>query len=91
MDAFRWLLTGVCFLTGDTNGYKGRNNTNNFDLNRNFPDQFANITEPRQPETKAAMKWLKSIPFVLSANLHGGTYCTVVFQCRGQLLNVVIC
>lgn len=58
---------------GDTKGYKGRNNTNNFDLNRNFPDQFANITEPRQPETKAAMKWLKSIPFVLSANLHGGS------------------
>ncbi|KAL3992004.1 zinc finger protein [Sarotherodon galilaeus] len=58
---------------GDISGYKGRNNTNNFDLNRNFPDQFANITEPRQPETKAVMKWLKSIPFVLSANLHGGS------------------
>ncbi|XP_044058334.1 carboxypeptidase D [Siniperca chuatsi] len=58
---------------GDVKGYKGRNNSNNFDLNRNFPDQFTNITEPRQPETIAVMNWLKSIPFVLSANLHGGS------------------
>ncbi|XP_051253108.1 carboxypeptidase D [Dicentrarchus labrax] len=58
---------------GDVKGYRGRNNSNNFDLNRNFPDQFTNITEPRQPETIAVMNWLKSIPFVLSANLHGGS------------------
>ncbi|XP_030600026.1 carboxypeptidase D [Archocentrus centrarchus] len=58
---------------GDKKGYKGRNNTNNYDLNRNFPDQFVNITEPRQPETTAVINWLKSIPFVLSANLHGGS------------------
>uniref|UniRef100_A0A8C7WF88 Carboxypeptidase D, a n=1 Tax=Oncorhynchus mykiss TaxID=8022 RepID=A0A8C7WF88_ONCMY len=54
-------------------GYTGRNNSNNFDLNRNFPDQFTTITEPRQPETIAVMNWLKSYPFVLSANLHGGS------------------
>ncbi|XP_018542741.1 LOW QUALITY PROTEIN: carboxypeptidase D [Lates calcarifer] len=58
---------------GDVKGYKGRNNSNNFDLNRNFPDQFTPITDPRQPETAAVMRWLKSIPFVLSANLHGGS------------------
>lgn len=58
---------------GDVDGYKGRNNSNNFDLNRNFPDQFFTITEPRQPETIAVMNWLKSVPFVLSANLHGGS------------------
>ncbi|KAG8002060.1 Carboxypeptidase D [Nibea albiflora] len=45
---------------GDVKGYKGRNNSNNFDLNRNFPDQFATITDPRQPETIAVMNWLKS-------------------------------
>ncbi|XP_041851854.1 carboxypeptidase D isoform X2 [Melanotaenia boesemani] len=52
---------------------KGRNNSNNFDLNRNFPDQFFTNTEPRQPETIVVMNWLKNIPFVLSANLHGGS------------------
>ncbi|XP_070684759.1 carboxypeptidase D [Pempheris klunzingeri] len=57
----------------DLSGCKGRNNSNNFDLNRNFPDQFTTITDPRQPETIAVMNWLKSNPFVLSANLHGGS------------------
>lgn len=66
------LLFSFTFLAGDVAGYKGRNNSNNFDLNRNFPDQFVNITDPRQPETIAVMNWLKSNPFVLSANLHGG-------------------
>uniref|UniRef100_A0A8C6VF47 Carboxypeptidase D n=1 Tax=Naja naja TaxID=35670 RepID=A0A8C6VF47_NAJNA len=39
---------------GDVSGIFGRNNSNNYDLNRNFPDQF-------------------TYPFVLSANLHGGS------------------
>ncbi|KAG9332180.1 hypothetical protein JZ751_015716 [Albula glossodonta] len=58
---------------GDVKGYLGRNNSNNFDLNRNFPDQFASIPDPQQPETIAVMNWLRQYPFVLSANLHGGS------------------
>ncbi|KAM8905520.1 carboxypeptidase D [Spinachia spinachia] len=57
----------------DVKGYKGRNNSNKVDLNRNFPDQYFTIREPRQPETIAVMNWVKSIPFTLSANLHGGS------------------
>uniref|UniRef100_A0A8W4F8Q6 Carboxypeptidase D n=1 Tax=Sus scrofa TaxID=9823 RepID=A0A8W4F8Q6_PIG len=58
---------------GDSISVIGRNNSNNFDLNRNFPDQFIQITDPTQPETIAVMSWMKSYPFVLSANLHGGS------------------
>lgn len=58
---------------GDISGIQGRNNSNNFDLNRNFPDRFNFITDPRQSETIAVMNWAKSYPFVLSANLHGGS------------------
>lgn len=53
----------------------GRGNANGFDLNRNFPDFFAaNNYEPakEQPETRAVRLWIDQIPFVLSANLHGG-------------------
>ncbi|CAM8945520.1 unnamed protein product [Rhodiola kirilowii] len=52
-----------------------RNNANNIDLNRDFPDQFFPMNDEekwRQPETKAVMKWLKEIPFTASASLHGG-------------------
>ncbi|KAB1265975.1 Carboxypeptidase D, partial [Camelus dromedarius] len=58
---------------GDSVSVIGRNNSNNFDLNRNFPDQFIQITDPTQPETIAVMSWMKAYPFVLSANLHGGS------------------
>ena len=52
----------------------GRSNAHNVDLNRNFPDQFfKSVTGPPQPETLAMMKWIKSNPFVLSANFHGGS------------------
>ncbi|XP_014786221.1 carboxypeptidase D [Octopus bimaculoides] len=54
---------------------RGRANAHNVDLNRNFPDQFdeESLIRTLEPETQAVMAWFKSIPFVLSANLHGGS------------------
>ena len=65
----------IFYFAGDIQGVRGRTNSNNFDLNRNFPDQFLTTysNEHQEPETLAVMKWLESIPFVLSANLHGGS------------------
>ncbi|XP_014993476.3 carboxypeptidase Z [Macaca mulatta] len=76
------------------NGWtSGRQNAQNLDLNRNFPDltsEYYRLAETRgarsdhipipqhywwgkvAPETKAIMKWMQTIPFVLSASLHGG-------------------
>ncbi|CAK6952836.1 carboxypeptidase Z-like [Scomber scombrus] len=71
----------------------GRNNAQNVDLNRNFPDLTSIVYTRRRskgyrtdhvpipdfywfgkvaPETYAVMKWIRSIPFVLSANFHAG-------------------
>ncbi|TDG99741.1 hypothetical protein EPR50_G00197370 [Perca flavescens] len=71
----------------------GRNNAQNIDLNRNFPDLTSIVYGQRKqkgyrtdhvpipdyywfgkvaPETYGVMKWIRSIPFVLSANFHGG-------------------
>lgn len=52
----------------------GRENGNGVDLNRNFPDQYGVNRWNRiaEPETRAVMNWTLSVPFVLSANLHGG-------------------
>lgn len=58
---------------GDCTGVKGRPNANNVDLNRNFPDQFGGNQGQVQPETAAIIQWVESNPFVLSANLHGGS------------------
>eukprot|EP00795_Rhopilema_esculentum_P016033 gene16033-7377_t len=58
----------------DCDGVTGRANSNDVDLNRNFPDQFHNKPGYRaEKETQAVMDWLRSVPFVLSANLHGGS------------------
>uniref|UniRef100_H0VW92 Carboxypeptidase Z n=1 Tax=Cavia porcellus TaxID=10141 RepID=H0VW92_CAVPO len=76
------------------NGWtSGRQNAQNLDLNRNFPDLTSeyyrlavergvrtdHIPIPQHywwgkvaPETKAVMKWMRTIPFMLSASLHGG-------------------
>lgn len=68
--------------TSDSNarcsGVVGRANANNVDLNRNFPDQFddpAKAADESQleRETFLVKKWIDEIPFVLSANYHGGS------------------
>eukprot|EP00794_Sanderia_malayensis_P014046 gene14046-15507_t len=56
----------------DCDSVEGRANDDGVDLNRNFPDQFKK-QGPAEKETKDVMKWISDIPFVLSANLHGGT------------------
>ena len=61
-------------LDGGTDWLVGRNNANDVDLNRNFPDQFyPNNNDDREPETNHTMNWIKSTPFILSANIHGGS------------------
>ncbi|XP_068827383.1 carboxypeptidase M isoform X2 [Capricornis sumatraensis] len=65
-DGFEAVVKPDCFYND------GRDNSNLYDLNRNFPDAFELNNVPRQPETVAVMKWLTTETFVLSANLHGG-------------------
>ncbi|KAB0378832.1 hypothetical protein FD755_010410 [Muntiacus reevesi] len=65
-DGFEAVIKPDCFYN------EGRDNSNFYDLNRNFPDAFEFNEVPRQPETVAVMKWLNTETFVLSANLHGG-------------------
>merc|ERR1719410_528957 len=66
----------------------GRNNANDVDLNRDFPDlnqvvydgaaennhllREANFDHRIQPETESLIKMIMDTPFVLSANMHGG-------------------
>ncbi|KAG6543213.1 hypothetical protein Mapa_015464 [Marchantia paleacea] len=52
-----------------------RNNANDVDLNRDFPDQFFpdnNNESARQPETRAVMEWIRKYRFTASASLHEG-------------------
>jgi len=61
---------------GDKSSVVGRPNAHDKDLNRNFPDQFfnrENFNKVQEPETLAIIDWSKQYPFVLSANLHGGS------------------
>ncbi|CEF65289.1 Carboxypeptidase N catalytic chain [Strongyloides ratti] len=63
---------------GDKMSGNGRSNANSIDLNRNFPANHPEHVELSggveiEEETKHVMSWIKSFPFVLSANLHGGS------------------
>lgn len=68
-DGFESSKEGTC-IQG-----QGRENANGYDLNRNFPDFFVPENykaDEEQPETRAIRFWIDKVPFVLSANLHGG-------------------
>lgn len=76
-DGFEAAVEGICY---PNPSQTGRENAHRVDLNRNFPDQFdgtktddAELIKNRQPETLNVMKWIVDNPFVLSANLHGGS------------------
>ena len=59
----------------NNNWYPNRYNSNNIDLNRDFPDQFRNddnTLDNRQPETQAIMKWYQEKNIYLSLNMHSG-------------------
>ena len=60
---------------GDCDSLVGRNNSQNVDLNRSFPDKLdPNSWNSSRPlETQALIRWLQEYPFVLSASLHGGS------------------
>lgn len=62
-------------IEGDRTGGVGRANAHGIDLNRNFPDQYGTdrFNKVTEPEVAAVMNWTLSLPFVLSANLHGGS------------------
>ncbi|XP_077997405.1 carboxypeptidase D-like [Glandiceps talaboti] len=59
--------------TDSCTGNVGRFNKNGLNLNRNFPDYFEENEDEIQPETQAILDWIAEIPFIISANLHGGT------------------
>lgn len=54
-------------------GVVGRANAEEVDLNRNFPDQFEGEEKKLAKETQLVKEWIDRVPFVMSANLHGGS------------------
>ncbi|CAM1327583.1 CPM (predicted), partial [Pycnogonum litorale] len=52
-------------------GGPGRNNSNGYDLNMDFPVYFTSRTN-KQPEVDAIMRWLDDTQFTLSGHMRGG-------------------
>ena len=50
-------------------GSAGFNNSNNIELNTNFPDYFQCTTTPLQPEVKAIIDWMSKNTFVVSGHI----------------------
>lgn len=54
--------------------FSRRNNANDVDLNRNYPDPFSQpVKQILQPENSAMIDYVERHQFKLSANLHGGS------------------
>lgn len=64
---------GFAISTIGCDGDQGRLSARFKDLNRNFPDYFhPNPGRREDPEVTAIRDWMKEIPFILSASIHGG-------------------
>ncbi len=59
------------YINGNTISSPVRNNANNINLNRNFPDPNGRDL-PEQVETTDMIRFMRAHHFVLSANFHGG-------------------
>lgn len=61
---------------GESDTLQFRFTTGGIDLNRNFPDHLGATLESsiQAVETSAVISWLTRVPFVLSANYHGGAF-----------------
>ncbi|XP_023333834.1 carboxypeptidase E isoform X2 [Eurytemora carolleeae] len=71
-------------LNPDGYSLKTRNNKNDLDLNRGFPDwanlgqEFETLSNCREPEVKAVMDWMRKNDFILSASFHDG--CSMIIH-----------
>jgi len=71
-DTELWILPSM---NPDGTELGRRSNANFVDLNRDFPDYYAdpvNTPDGRQPETQAMMAWAAGRSINLAANMHGG-------------------